>query len=68
MVQNRYKPLGKKHERFVERVKKHSELVGRVVFCDLTESVLETVGKFVTYALFVAEPGVRGLPTASYGS
>jgi len=52
LVQNRYKPLGKKHERFVERVKQHSEVVGRVVFCDLTESVLETVGKFVTYALY----------------
>jgi hypothetical protein len=51
-VTNRYKPLGKKHERFVERVKQKSELRGRVVFVDLTESVLESVGKFVTYALF----------------
>ncbi len=51
-VSNRYKPLGKKHERFVERVKQKSERVGRVVFVDLTESVLESVGKFVTYALF----------------
>ena len=52
LVQSRYKPLGKKHERFVERVRQKSELLGRVVFVDLTESVLETVGKFVTYALF----------------
>jgi hypothetical protein len=51
-VANRYKPLGKKHERFVLRVKQKSELRGRVVFVDLTESVLESVGKFVTYALF----------------
>ena len=51
-VTNRYKPLGKKHERFVARVKQKSELLGRVVFVDLTESVLESVGKFVTYALF----------------
>jgi hypothetical protein len=51
-VANRYKPLGKKHERFVARVKQKSERVGRVVFVDLTESVLESVGKFVTYALF----------------
>jgi hypothetical protein len=51
-VVNRYKPLGKKHERFVARVKQKSERVGRVVFVDLTESVLESVGKFVTYALF----------------
>lgn len=51
-VTNRYKPLGKKHERFVQRVKQKSERLGRVVFVDLTESVLESVGKFVTYALF----------------
>lgn len=51
-VTNRYKPLGKKHERFVQRVKQKSERRGRVVFVDLTESVLESVGKFVTYALF----------------
>src|SRR5258706_3629649 len=52
MVANRYKPLGKKHERFVERVRQKSQRRGRVVFVDLTESVLESVGKFVTYALF----------------
>jgi hypothetical protein len=51
-VVNRYKPLGRKHERFVTRVKEKSERLGRVVFVDLTESVLESVGKFVTYALF----------------
>lgn len=51
-VTTRYKPLGKKHERFVQRVQQKSERVGRVVFVDLTESVLESVGKFVTYALF----------------
>jgi len=51
-VTNRYKPLGKKHERYVARVKQKSERLGRVVFVDLTESVLESVGKFVTYALF----------------
>lgn len=52
MVTNRYRPLGKKHDRFVERVRENSEFVGRVVFVDLTQSVLETVGKFVTYALY----------------
>lgn len=51
-IANRYKPLGKKHERFVARVQQKSERLGRVVFVDLTESVLESVGKFVTYALF----------------
>lgn len=52
MIANRYRPLGKKHERFVERVRENSQLLGRVVFVDLTQTVLETVGKFVTYALF----------------
>lgn len=51
-VQSRYRPLGKKHERFVQRVRDKGERRGRVVFVDLTESVLDTVGKFVTYALF----------------
>ena len=52
LVNERYKPLGKKHERFVERVRAKSEVQGRVVFVDLTENVLESVGKFVTYALY----------------
>jgi hypothetical protein len=51
-VTARYRPLGKKHERFVDRVKKSSHRQGRVVFVDLTEEVLDSVGKFVTYALF----------------
>jgi hypothetical protein len=51
-ITNRYKPLGKKHDRFVQRVQQKSERLGRVVFVDLTEQVLESVGKFVTYALF----------------
>jgi len=36
----------------VQRVRDKGERRGRVVFVDLTESVLDTVGKFVTYALF----------------
>ena len=51
-VAARYRPLGKKYERFVDRVKKSSLRQGRVVFVDLTEEVLDSVGKFVTYALF----------------
>jgi hypothetical protein len=51
-VRERYRPLGRKHERFVQRVRDKGELRGRVVFVDLTETVLDTVGKFVTYALF----------------
>jgi hypothetical protein len=48
----RYRPLGKKHDRFVERVRESSRLQGRVVFVDLTGEVLDGVGKFVTYALY----------------
>ena len=51
-ISARYRPLGKKHERFVERVRERSRQTGRVVFVDLTNEVLESVGKFVTYALF----------------
>jgi len=51
-VKSRYRPLGRKHERYVDRVRKSSLRQGRVVFVDLTEEVLDSVGKFVTYALF----------------
>ncbi len=51
-IQDKYKPLGEKQARFVERVKKRGERRGRVVYVDLTETVLDSVGKFVTYALF----------------
>ncbi|MCA9591854.1 MAG: hypothetical protein KC776_01045 [Myxococcales bacterium] len=51
-IQDRYKPLGEKHMRFVERVRQNGQRLGRVVLVDLTENVLETVGKFVTYALY----------------
>jgi hypothetical protein len=51
-IETRWRPLGVKHERFIQRVRDKSERRGRVVFVDLTESVLESVGKFVTYALY----------------
>lgn len=50
-IEDKYKPLDEKHQRYVERVREHSERMGRVVFVDLTENVLESVSKFVTYAL-----------------
>jgi hypothetical protein len=50
-ITDRYRPLGEKHERFVARVRDKSQVRGRVVFVDLTETVLESVSKFVTYAL-----------------
>jgi hypothetical protein len=51
-IEDRWRPLSVKHARFIERVRERGERRGRVVFVDLTESVLESVGKFVTYALF----------------
>ncbi|NRA34522.1 MAG: hypothetical protein HRU17_14380 [Polyangiaceae bacterium] len=51
-VTKRYRPLGKKHEHFVERVKSRAQIRGRVVLVDLTDALLETIGKFVTYALY----------------
>lgn len=51
-IQRKYKPIRKRHERFVKRVEERSERRGRVVLVDLTDSVLETIGKFVTYALY----------------
>lgn len=51
-VQRRYAPIGKRHARFVEAVSSKAERRGRVVYVDLTEKPLETIGKFVTYALY----------------
>lgn len=51
-VQQRYVPLGERHERFIERVKSRSEKRGRVILCDLTDAVVDVIGKFSTYALY----------------
>lgn len=51
LIEERYRPLGKKHEHFVECVRAKSQPLGRVVLVDLTDITLDTLGKFVTYAL-----------------
>jgi hypothetical protein len=51
-LQERYAPLGERHERFLERVRLRSEKRGRVILCDLTDSVVDVMGKFSTYALY----------------
>jgi hypothetical protein len=51
-VEQKYRPLHDKHQRFVERVRARGEARGRVVYVDLTDAVLDSVGKFVTYALY----------------
>lgn len=51
-VQERYQPIARRLERFVSAVKSGAQLRGRVVLVDLTESTLDLIGKFVTYALY----------------
>ena len=51
-IQERYAPLGERHERYIERVKARSEKRGRVILCDLTDAVVDVIGKFSTYALY----------------
>jgi hypothetical protein len=51
-VTRRYSKLAEQHDRFVRRVREGAEVMGRVVFVDLTNEPLESVGKFVTYALY----------------
>lgn len=51
-IKKRFDPIARRHDRFVERVRNRGQDLGRVVLVDLTDSVLDTIGKFVTYALF----------------
>jgi hypothetical protein len=51
-VEKRYGKIASHHERFVERVRARAVQKGRVVVVDLTDEVLEMIGKFVTYALY----------------
>ncbi len=51
-ILQRYAPLGERHARFVERVRERSERRGRVILCDLTDAVVDVIGKFSTYALY----------------
>src|SRR5262249_1297570 len=51
-VSRKYAKLGEQHDRFVTRVKESAQRMGRVVFVDMTNEPLESVGKFVTYGLY----------------
>jgi len=50
-IRDRYRPLGKKRSRFVRLLRSKCERRGRVLFADLREHQLDSVGKFVGYAL-----------------
>src|SRR5215471_8770107 len=51
-IEKKYAKIAAQHERFVERVRARALQRGRVVIVDLTDEVLEMIGKFVTYALY----------------
>lgn len=51
-VQRRFKPISKRHQRFIETVKTEAVAMDRVVLVDLTERAIDMIGKFVTYALY----------------
>lgn len=51
-VQDRFRPIKKNRDRFLERVRQKSEVRGPVVYVDLTDAVSSTLTKFVTYALY----------------
>ncbi|APS00288.1 hypothetical protein [Pajaroellobacter abortibovis] len=47
-----YRPLKEKHNAFIHLIRERAQEQKGVVFVDLSHALLETVGKFVTYALF----------------
>jgi hypothetical protein len=51
-IMRKWLPLREAHLAFVEKVRLKSQEMGRVVYVDLTDSVIDVVGKFVTYALY----------------
>jgi hypothetical protein len=51
-IQSKWTPLRDAHLSFVDKVREKSEERDKVVYVDLTDSVIDVVGKFVTYALF----------------
>lgn len=51
-VERRFKPLRERHERSAQRIRDKGQRLGRVVFVDLTDAVIENVAKFVTYLAY----------------
>jgi hypothetical protein len=48
----KWAPLRDAHFAFIDKVREKAQEMGSVVFVDLTDAVIDVVGKFVTYALF----------------
>jgi hypothetical protein len=53
-IQAKWIPLRDAHLGFVDKVREKSEERDRVVYVDLTDTIIDVAGKFVTYALFPA--------------
>ncbi len=51
-IQSKWLPLRDAHLAFIEKVREKSEEKGSVTYVDLTDTIMDVVGKFVTYALF----------------
>jgi len=51
-IEQAYLPLGQKHTEFIDLIRAKSQLKDGVVLADLTDQTLQSLGKFVTYALF----------------
>lgn len=51
-VQDRWRPLANTRDAFAERIRRGARRVGRVVLVDLTDTPMEAVAKFMTYAMF----------------
>lgn len=52
LVRDKYKHLGPRHQRFLERVRERGHTTGRVVHVDLTDATVDAVAKFAAYALY----------------
>ncbi len=52
LVRQRFAPIGERQRTYVDAVRARARNGGRVVYVDLTESPLDLIGKFVTYALY----------------
>ncbi|AKV01194.1 Exopolyphosphatase-related protein [Labilithrix luteola] len=51
-IQEAYAPLAAQQHEFVDLVKQHAKVVGKVVAVDLSSVVVDVAAKFVTYALW----------------
>ncbi len=51
-IQERFAPIGARHVHFQEAVQQRAQDGGRTVYVDLTDTTVDLIGKFVTYALY----------------